>query len=435
MSRYTYPQQLRPLPNQGHIPRALPIQKPNPNQVQRPANRKSYFQIIPAIATSILISIITLSTASLPIIIRPFALITRCISSSGASILSTFRRLWESVSKPRSNSVAQETQAVPPPTSHPQQQSNDASHSPIDTPDPTQRPAYQKSSKPIPTLQNPPFRFKYPVRQHFKRVVPQAPAYVPPPQAPSSPVMPKGRGQALRRDKSPVTVFRNPNLPVRMEIIASLEEDYQFNHLRPEIEGVSDANGRLNKPTGIEQGNQGSRKQIVEQRYLWHGPAQDLKNVLEELPPTTTSLVIRDCEVALGDVFWILARCPHLEILHIQDIVNKAPIPHLSEPHGRPGSSVRSLTLTSEVPLEPFFERLALHQLETLSLRLFGDGNATDFKSFLHPNSPLEYLRLRGHFSDETEGLIRQLCSALLKEVTPDIGHLCRSTRLRRRQR
>ncbi|EAU87350.2 hypothetical protein CC1G_02109 [Coprinopsis cinerea okayama7 len=321
---------VRPIHTHG-----LPIRKHTPTRHTHHLQNgsTSYPHLVARFVTSIALSIFTLSYASLLVVARPFTLIVRVVSAVGCILVSAlyrpFTRLSTSTPAPEPQDVIFVLNATID----------------IDAMEADEETDSQKGHPVATVPSTPPFRFRYPVRRHFVRRV-EAPVSAP---LPPPPVMPRGRGQALRRDTSPITVFRNPDLPVRLEVVANLTEDHgAFGFLKPEVEGMD-----------LSAHHPRRSSEVVETRLWWHGPISNLKGTLNELPLMTTRLSIRDCDIAVEDILWILSGCPHLEILDVREVTDKDPILAMGASTTYPYGShtLRSLTLTATASLVPLFDQ------------------------------------------------------------------------------
>ncbi|TFK27300.1 hypothetical protein FA15DRAFT_666590 [Coprinopsis marcescibilis] len=168
-------------------------------------------------------------------------------------------------------------------------------------------------------------------------------------------------------------------------------------------------------------------------RLNWQGEAKELPAALDAAFPCLISdMTILDCEISVEDVISILAMCPALETLHLRQVTERAPVLATNlQPDYAMLHPLTSLTLTSKAPLDPIFSAFKFSRLKHLSLKLWGDGNITDFvEVFQSFGRAVSSVILRGNLNAATIAQIRAHCSPF-PNLEVDIGHVCENSKPR----
>ncbi|KAJ2921536.1 hypothetical protein H1R20_g15561, partial [Candolleomyces eurysporus] len=140
---------------------------------------------------------------------------------------------------------------------------------------------------------------------------------------------------------------------------------------------------------------------IVTHRMYWQGNEDRVPEALSVAVASSIShLTISNCNIALADVRAVILLCPSLETLEVKQVAADAnPIASLYSlastleyrAHG-----LRSLAITSHTRVDPLFDEILFPSIQSISLRLPGEGKWTNFGFLQSLGQSLKRLRIRG---------------------------------------
>jgi hypothetical protein len=152
---------------------------------------------------------------------------------------------------------------------------------------------------------------------------------------------------------------------------------------------------------------------IVTHRMYWQGCDEEVPKALSlAVESLLTHLTITNCSISLVDVRSVLLLCPSLQTLDVRQITGTAePVARLVSqaesadlaPHG-----LQSLTLTAAMPVDALLDEIQFRCLQSLSLRLLGDGKWTTFKFLSRLGPPFNRLRVRGDIPPAVQSFIKR---------------------------
>ncbi|KAJ2916345.1 hypothetical protein MD484_g4034, partial [Candolleomyces efflorescens] len=168
---------------------------------------------------------------------------------------------------------------------------------------------------------------------------------------------------------------------------------------------------------------------IVTHRLYWQGADELVPEALSlALDTSLSNLTITNCNLAMTDVVAILLLCPSLQSLEVKQISGAAsPISQLSSrvsPDESSSHGLRSLVVSSLVPIQALFNNISFPWIQFVSLRLYGEGRWSDFDFVAQLPRSLDGLRLRGDIPPASQALIKRAVGARQKAFEFDFAPL-----------
>jgi len=253
----------------------------------------------------------------------------------------------------------------------------------------------------------------------------------------------RGRGARVARDASPPPPA--PEAPVKVLIQARFGVGHPaaadpllqtFKHELQGEEDAPDAAGFAQYRRRLERGL--PPNEAVEHRFHWMGGIEDLAGVMKMAPFLLTQLKITNCAVGVLDLVAILQQWPTLEGVDIGDVCLSSEQTEslgLQAPRSQVNHHLKSLKITSRVPLDRLFAGVALPSIRSLKLTLLEGADQTRLERLFSSAGPMgptwEAFELKGEFDAQVPRAISNWIATYDRDVSFTHRHSCNQQRTR----